>query len=313
MITRRHIRLKVMQTLYSYFSNPQNDLKIYEKVLLKDIYSISNLHVIIFSFLLELYKFAQGFLEDNKFKFIPTEEDLNPNTKFINNRVFSILIEDKELLKKVDINSRVLTKSDLDVIRKVFVKVIKSNQYNDYLNNDKDNLVEDKKFIQILLNEFILENDIFHHILQEKSIFWLDDLPFIVLFLKAQINNLEKGSSSSVVVDVFKNKEDKKFAIDLFRNTIKNSSEFDSIIERKVQNWEIDRIANMDLLFIKMALSEIVSFVEMPVKVSFNEYIEISKYYSTKNSKVFINGILDKIVSEFRSEGKIKKTGKGLA
>ncbi len=313
MITRRHIRLKVMQTLYSYFSNPQNDLKIYEKVLLKDIYSISNLHVIIFSFLLELYKFAQGFLEDNKFKFIPTEEDLNPNTKFINNRVFSILIEDKELLKKVDINSRVLTKSDLDVIRKVFVKVIKSNQYNDYLNNDKDNLVEDKKFVQILLNEFILENDIFHHILQEKSIFWLDDLPFIVLFLKAQINNLEKGSSSSVVVDVFKNKEDKKFAIDLFRNTIKNSSEFDSIIERKVQNWEIDRIANMDLLFIKMALSEIVSFVEMPVKVSFNEYIEISKYYSTKNSKVFINGILDKIVSEFRSEGKIKKTGKGLA
>ncbi len=312
MITRRHIRLKVMQTLYSYFSNPQNDLKIYEKVLLKDIYSISNLHVIIFSFLLELYKFAQGFLEDNKFKFIPTEEDLNPNTKFINNRVFSILIEDKELLKKVDINSRVLTKSDLDVIRKVFVKVIKSNQYNDYLNNDKDNLVEDKKFVQILLNEFILENDIFHHILQEKSIFWLDDLPFIVLFLKAQINNLEKGSSSSVVVDVFKNKEDKKFAIDLFRNTIKNSSEFDSIIERKVQNWEIDRIANMDLLFIKMALSEIVSFVEMPVKVSFNEYIEISKYYSTKNSKVFINGILDKIVSEFRSEGKIKKTGKGL-
>tara|TARA_B100001287_G_scaffold275169_1_gene282170 strand:+ start:924 stop:1832 length:909 start_codon:yes stop_codon:yes gene_type:complete len=301
-----------MQTLYSYFSNPQNDLKIYEKVLLKDIYSISNLHVIIFSFLLELYKFAQGFLEDNKFKFIPTEEDLNPNTKFINNRVFSILIEDKELLKKVDINSRVLTKSDLDVIRKVFVKVIKSNQYNDYLNNDKDNLVEDKKFVQILLNEFILENDIFHHILQEKSIFWLDDLPFIVLFLKAQINNLEKGSSSSVVVDVFKNKEDKKFAIDLFRNTIKNSSEFDSIIERKVQNWEIDRIANMDLLFIKMALSEIVSFVEMPVKVSFNEYIEISKYYSTKNSKVFINGILDKIVSEFRSEGKIKKTGKGL-
>ena len=312
MITRRHILLKVMQTLYSYFSNSQNDLKIYEKVLLKDIYSISNLHVIIFSFLLELHKFAKGFFEDNKFKFIPTEEDLNPNTKFINNRVFSILIEDKELFKKANINSRVLRKSDLDIIRKVFVKVIKSNQYNDYLNNDIDNLAEDKKFIQILLNEFIIENDIFHHILQEKSIFWLDDLPFVVLFLKSQINNLKKGNSPSVVVDVFKNKEDKKFAIDLFRNTIKNSSEFDSIIERKVQNWEIERIANMDLLFIKMALSEIVSFVEMPVKVSFNEYIEMSKYYSTKNSKVFINGILDKIVSEFRTQGKINKIGRGL-
>ena len=274
--------------------------------------SISNLHVIIFSFLLELHKFAQVFFEDNKFKFIPTEEDLNPNTKFINNRVFSILIEDEELFKKANINSRVLRKSDLDIIRKVFVKVIKSNQYNDYLNNDIDNLAEDKKFIQILLNEFMLENDIFHHILQEKSIFWLDDLPFVVLFLKSQINNLKKDNSSTVVVDVFKNKEDKKFAIDLFRNTIKNSSEFDSIIERKVQNWEIERIANMDLLFIKMALSEIVSFVEMPVKVSFNEYIEMSKYYSTKNSKVFINGILDKIVSEFRSQGKINKIGRGL-
>ena len=312
MITRRHIRLKVMQTLYSYFSNPKNDLKTYEKVLLKDINSISNLHIIIFSFLLELHKFAQGFFEDNKFKFIPTEEDLNPNKKFINNKVFSILIEDKELLKRVDINSSVLRKSDLDIIRKVFVKVIKSNQYNEYLNNNKDNLIEDKKFIQILLNEFILENDIFHHILQEKSIFWLDDLPFVALFLKAQINNLVKGNSSTVIVNVFKNKEDKKFATDLLRNTIKNSSEFDLIIERKAQNWEIERIANVDLLLIKMALSEIVSFVEMPIKVSFNEYIEMSKYYSTKNSKVFINGILDKIVSEFRSEGKIKKIGRGL-
>ena len=165
---------------------------------------------------------------------------------------------------------------------------------------------EDKKFIQLLLNEFILDNDIFHHILQENSIFWLDDLPFIALFLKSQINNLTEEKKSSIIVDVFKNNDDKKFAVDLFRKTINNAPEFNTLIEDKVKNWEMERIANMDLILIKMALTEVVYFKEIPIKVSFNEYIEISKYYSTQNSKVFINGILDKIVSQFKREDKIQ-------
>ena len=114
------------------------------------------------------------------------------------------------------------------------------------------------------------------------------------------------------VVDVFKNSDDKKFAVQLFRKTIIHSDEFDELIQRNVKNWELERIANMDQLLIKMGLSEVISFQEMPIKVSFNEYIEISKYYSTQNSKVFINRVLDKIVSQYTREGKVKKVGRGL-
>ena len=312
MISRRHIRLKVMQSLYSYFSNPNNEMAISEKEMLKDIRSIAELHIIIISFILEIHKYAIYFMEDNKSKYRPSSEDLNPNTKFVNNKIISVFKEDEILMKKVSRLSGIWSKGDLDIVRKVFVEMLKSEQYKNYLNSKKDNFSEDKKFIQLMLNEYILDNDIFHHILQERSIFWTDDLPFVAMFLKGQINNLKQEDTNAFITDVFKNSDDKKFTIDLFRKTIKNAEEFEKLIESKVKNWELERIAKMDLLLIKMALTEVLYFTEMPIKVSFNEYIEISKYYSTKNSKVFINGILDKIVSQFKRDGKIKKTGRGL-
>ena len=312
MIARRHIRLKVMQSLYSYFSIPSNEMSISENEMIKDIRSISELQVIIISFIIELHAYATNFLEENKTKYIPSEEDLNPNIKFLNNRIIIALKEDELLNKKVSRISSFWRKNDLDIIRKVFVEMYKSQQYSDYLNNEKDDLNQDKKFIQIMLNEYILDNEIFHFILQERSIFWTDDLPFISMFVKSQINNMTESNNNSLITDVFKNNDDKKFAVNLFRQTINNADEFEKLIESKVKNWELERISKMDLLLIKMALTEVISFTEIPIKVSFNEYIEISKYYSTQNSKVFINGVLDKIVSQFKREGKVKKVGRGL-
>jgi len=301
-----------MQSLYSYFLNSSNEISISEKEMIKDIRSISELQVIIISFIIELHAYATNFLEENKTKYIPSEEDLNPNIKFLNNRIIIALKEDELLNKKVSRISSFWRKNDLDIIRKVFVEIYKSQQYSDYLNNEKDDLNQDKKFIQIMLNEYILDNEIFHFILQERSIFWTDDLPFISMFVKSQINNMTESNNNSLITDVFKNNDDKKFAVNLFRQTINNADEFEKLIESKVKNWELERISKMDLLLIKMALTEVISFTEMPIKVSFNEYIEISKYYSTQNSKVFINGVLDKIVSQFKREGKVKKVGRGL-
>jgi len=301
-----------MQSLYSYFSNSSNEILISEKEMVKDIRSISDLHVIIISFIIEMHAYATNFLEINKNKYIPSEEDLNPNIKFINNRIIIALKEDEFLNKKVSRISSFWKKNDLDIIRKVFVEMYKSHQYSDYLNNEKDDLNQDKKFIQIMLNEYILDNEIFHFILQERSIFWIDDLPFISMFVKSQINNMTESNNNSLITDVFKNNDDKKFTVNLFRQTINNADEFEKLIESKVKNWELERISKMDLLLIKMALTEVIYFTEIPIKVSFNEYIEISKYYSTQNSKVFINGVLDKIVSQFQREGKVKKVGRGL-
>ena len=312
MISRRHIRLKVMQSLYSYFSNPFNIMEVSEKEMLKDIKSISELHVVLISLIFEIHKFATGFMEDNKEKYIPNEDDLNPNKKFINNRVISSLLNDDILVKKANRFSGIWRKNDLDIVRKVFVEMFKSQQYKEYLLNKNDSFKLDQKFIQLMLNEYILDNEIINHIFQERSIFWTDDLPFVAMFLKGQINNMKEGKSTNIIVDIFKNIDDKKFAVDLFRKTIYNAVEFESLIESKVKNWELERISKMDLLLIKMSLTEILSFSEMPIRVSFNEYIEISKYYSGMNAKVFINGVLDKIVSQFKIEGKINKVGRGL-
>ncbi|MBT6014121.1 MAG: transcription antitermination factor NusB [Flavobacteriales bacterium] len=312
MINRRHIRLKVMQSLYSYFSSFNKDMAVTEKEMMKNINSISELHVLLLSLLVEINSFADQFLEDNKTKYIPSAEDLNPNTKFVNNRVIEILQEDEIFMKKMKRLSGIWRKGDIDIVRKLFVDIYKSPQYSDYLNNEKDSFSDDKKFIQVLYTEFILDNDILHHVLQERSIFWDDDLPFVASFIKNQINFLDENKIRPFVVDVFKNSDDKKFAVQLFRKTIIHSDEFDELIQKNVKNWELERIANMDQLLIKMALVEVISFQEMPIKVSFNEYIEISKYYSTEKSKVFINGILDKIVSQFKRDGKVKKVGRGL-
>jgi N utilization substance protein B len=283
-----------------------------EKEMMKNINSISELHVLLLSLLVEINSFADQFLKDNKTKYIPSAEDLNPNTKFVNNRVIEILQEDEIFMKKMKRLSGIWRKGDIDIVRKLFVDIYKSPQYSDYLNNEKDSFSDDKKFIQVLYTEFILDNDILHHILQERSIFWDDDLPFVASFIKNQINFLDENKIRPFVVDVFKNSDDKKFAVQLFRKTIIHSDEFDELIQKNVKNWELERIANMDQLLIKMALAEVISFQEMPIKVSFNEYIEISKYYSTEKSKVFINGILDKIVSQFKRDGKVKKVGRGL-
>jgi len=312
MINRRHIRLKVMQSLYSYFSSFNKDMAVTEKEMMKNINSISELHVLLLSLLVEINSFTDQFLEDNKTKYIPSAEDLNPNTKFVNNRVIKILQEDEIFMKKMKRLSGIWRKGDIDIVRKLFVDIYKSPQYSDYLNNEKDSFSDDKKFIQVLYTEFILDNDILHHVLQERSIFWDDDLPFVASFIKNQINFLDENKIRPFVVDVFKNSDDKKFAVQLFRKTIIHSDEFDELIQKNVKNWELERIANMDQLLIKMALAEVISFQEMPIKVSFNEYIEISKYYSTEKSKVFINGILDKIVSQFKRDGKVKKVGRGL-
>ncbi|MBT3417548.1 MAG: transcription antitermination factor NusB [Flavobacteriales bacterium] len=312
MINRRHIRLKVMQSLYSYFSSFNKDMAVTEKEMMKNINSISELHVLLLSLLVEINSFTDQFLEDNKTKYIPSAEDLNPNTKFVNNRVIEILQEDEIFMKKMKRLSGIWRKGDIDIVRKLFVDIYKSPQYSDYLNNEKDSFSDDKKFIQVLYTEFILDNDILHHVLQERSIFWDDDLPFVASFIKNQINFLDENKIRPFVVDVFKNSDDKKFAVQLFRKTIIHSDEFDELIQKNVKNWELERIANMDQLLIKMALVEVISFQEMPIKVSFNEYIEISKYYSTEKSKVFINGILDKIVSQFKRDGKVKKVGRGL-
>ena len=308
MLSRRHIRVKVMQSLYAYFSTKENNMPAAEKSMLKHIEEVVELNLVILSLLVELVKYADNLFEDGKKKHLPTEADLNPSRRFVENKVIALIREDQALMDKITKVSGIWLKNDHNVIRKLFKQLLDSDLYKNYIANDNNTIEVDQRFFVNALNDHILNNELIHHIFEERSIYWIDDLPFVATIIMGNIKSESKMNPKSIFKDV----SDKKFALQLFRNTINNSKDYESIIVKYAKNWELNRIAIMDQLFLKMAFAEILTMEQLPVKVSMNEYIEISKYYSTAKSKLFVNGLLDNAVKNFQKEGKIKKVGRGL-
>ena len=308
MLSRRHIRLKVMQSLYSYFSRKEDNIPVAERAMLKHIEGVVELNLVIIALLIELVRYADNFYENSKKKYLPSAEDLSPNRRFVDNHFISIIRKEKVLMDRISKVSGIWLKNDHDIIRKLFKALFESELYTRYISSEKEGVDVDQRFIVNALNEIILSNELVHHILEERSIYWIDDLPFVATIIMGQIKAEENLNPSLV----FKNESDKTFALKLFRNTINNNTEYEQIIVRFSKNWELERIAIMDQLFLKMAFAEILSMEDLPIKVSMNEYIEISKYYGSAKSKLFVNGLLDNAVKTFTKEGKIKKTGRGL-
>ncbi len=307
MISRRHIRLKVIQSLYAFRSQKEVDVSKGKKDMLSHIEDISELQLVVLALLLLLLKHAEEFFEENKRKYLPSKEDINPNTKFVDNEFVKLLYKDKRLINKLNNISFFWQDNDHDIVRKIFMNILKHDLYKKYLNQN-NNIEKDIIFFNNILNDIILNNEILHHILEERSIYWIDDLPFVATILMSGFKDRRVVLPKSV----FKNKTDKDFAISLFDLTIRNDQEYEDIIVKKAKNWDLERIAIMDQILIKMAFCEILNMPELPIKVSLNEYIEISKYYSTNKSKMFINGLLDSAITDFKNENKIIKTGRGL-
>tara|TARA_B100001250_G_C19785312_1_gene783865 strand:+ start:340 stop:1236 length:897 start_codon:yes stop_codon:yes gene_type:complete len=297
-----------MQSLYSYFSKKTNEIPVAKKAMLKHFDEVVELKLVIISLLIMIVKHANDFYEDGKKKHLPSSLDLAPNTRFINNKVVVSISNDKVLMDKVSKVSSIWMKNDHDVVRKLFNVIVRSELYSNYLDSDNISIDYDKKFIIDIMNDYVLNNELVHHILEERSIYWIDDLPFIATIIFGDI----KDDMSMNPKSAFKDDSDKEFALHLFIETINNNTEYEKIIVKFAKNWELDRIARMDQLFLKMAFAEILSMPELPIKVSMNEYIEIAKYYSTSKSKLFVNGLLDNFVKTYTKEGKIKKAGRGL-
>ena len=291
-----------MQSLYAYFI--YNDcVKSSEKKLLTSLKEVSDLYFVIYSLLIQLIKYADSFFEDSKKKHLPTKEDLNPRKRFINNLVIKNILKNKKLNEKCDNFKYIWKNNDHRVIDKLFSNIYKSDHYKKYVSNENLSVNIDKRFFSNLLNQYILNNKLVVHILEEKSIFWVDDLPFIAAIVIGEI----KSNDHINFKNIFKDDSDEKFAIQLLIDTINNTSIYDEIIEKHSENWDLDRIAFMDKLFLKMAFTELLYMNSLPIKVTLNEYIEISKYYSTSKSKIFVNGILDKVVKFFKENGSINK------
>lgn len=317
MLSRRQIRMKVLQSLYAFFQSHDNQLAKGEKQLFNSIDKLYELCFWQLSVIVELIEFAKVKIEDAKLKYFPSQEDLHPNTKFINNRFIKLLSQNCEFkvkCKKFLIN----WSEEKELIRRIYMDVKESSEYKVYMNKQEESYLNDQEFIIKIFKKFISKSELLRNFYEDQSIYWTDDYHSVTSLVVKMINTFSETSDEFhklppiIKTSGTKNDEDRTFASLLFHKTILNSAYYEELITKKIVNWEFERIASMDILILKMALAELFEFDSIPVKVTMNEYIELAKYYSTPKSSIFVNGILDKLIVELLSQNKIQKKGRGL-
>lgn len=312
MISRRLLRVKVLQLLYAYYKNQDRTIAKSEKELFFSIGKAYDLYHYLLLLIVELAFVAEKKIDTAKAKIIPTHEDLNPNTRFIDNKLIRQLAENIQLNSYAESNT--INWSDQeDYIRLLFDKLMNSDLYINYMNAENNTYQDDKKFVEKFFLTLVAVDEDFYSLMEEQSIYWNDEVEFIISMVIKTIKNFnENDDQYTSIMSLFKDDEDEDFVKTLFRKAVINHSEHVEMIEKNTKNWDLDRIAFMDILIMELALTELKEFSNVPVKVSFNEYLEIAKFYSTSNSSNFINGILDKLVKELKNSGKVKKVGRGL-
>ena len=314
MLTRRHIRIKTYLSLYSYQFSKSSNIQKGEKELLFSLDKVYEMYTIYLSVFNELKEFAAQKIVDAKGKNFPTEDELNPNLKFIENRAFSLIKSNNELNEELK-RKRIQwgTEAEFNVIKQIYLEVKNSDKYREYMNSGEDSLHEDKQYLISVFKQHIITNELLHDLLEDKSIFWNDDLDIIAPAVINTIDFLRADSNEHYkLLPLYKDDSDEDFGRELFKSTLLYADEAEELIAKQTRNWDMDRLAKSDLILMNMAIAEGLDFSSIPIKVSLNEYIEISKFYSTPKSKGFINGILDKIFTQLKNDGKINKLGRGL-
>jgi transcription antitermination protein NusB len=313
MLSRRQLRSKCLQALYAYSQSQNTSMAAGEKELMHSITKIYELYLFLLIVIPEVSDLASKKIEERKQKILPKQEDLNPNTKFIGNELIAKLKQNRALNKALS-NYKTNWSNDSDFIRKVYQEITSSHEYEKYMANPEKSFEQDKELIIGIYKKFIAGSEELEQLFEEKSIYWMNDIELVDSMVVKTFKSFTKESDEQhPILDLYNDEqEDKEFVIDLFRKSILNSDSYEEMISDKTQNWEIERIALMDVLIMKMAVCEILNFPSIPVKVTLNEYIEISKWYSTPKSKLFVNGILDKIIADLKAQNKIKKSGRGL-
>jgi N utilization substance protein B len=309
MLNRRHLRIRVLQFVYSWSNSKDTDIVILEKQFLKSLNKVQELYTLLFLLIVELRDFAENYKEEAKNKKLPTNDDLNPNTKFIDNVFIKKLKEDSDLMKHSN-TFKISFADQYPMIKGLYFSLIGTELYQDYMQSIDHDFDTDKKFVIKLFSKFLIDSDPLQDFLTESDIFWDDDLPFISSMI---VKTIKESSQENIsFYQLFKDKVERDFALNLLRFTVIYSDEYSKLISSKTQNWELDRVAQMDLILMQMALAELLKMPQIPVKVTINEYLELAKYYSTPNSKNFVNGILDSLLIDLKKEGAIRKIGRGL-
>ena len=312
MLSRRLLRIKALICLYAYNRRDDGDLAKAENELM---FSINKSYELYFYLLLLILELADVALEKINFglrKKMPSKEDLNPNRRFVDNRIIAQL-RINNALKKYQESKRISWNINPDLPKILYNQMVKWEPYIKYMKDEKTGYSEDKKFITKLVTEFFPSSEELLNAFEEQSIYWNDDIDYISLMVEKTLKKFKANSGPEVpLMPLFKNEDDEHFVKHLFRQAILKTKQNIELIDRNTTNWEVERIALMDRLVMQLAITEIVEFEEIPVKVTLNEYIEIAKQYCTSKSSNFVNGILDKIVRDMREKGLFRKSGRGL-
>ena len=302
----------MLQVLYAYYKSDQKDLNKSEKELFFSINKAYDLFYYILLLAIEVADYAESRIELARNKRMPSHEDLHPNTRFIGNKFIEQLRENRQFKRYLE-TAKISWSNHPEFIKELYNLFIEHPEYQEYMNADEIDYGRDKKIIIRFFNDIVFPNESLHQILEEKSIYWNDDLEFVISMVIKTVKKFREDSTEELELpDLFKNDEDREFVKKLFRKATVYRKMSLELIEEKASNWDLERIAFMDVLIMQLAITEMIEFRSIPTKVTLNEFLEIAKFYSTEKSNTFINGVLDKILQKLKDEKKIVKTGRGL-
>ncbi|MBW2961814.1 transcription antitermination factor NusB [Mesonia aestuariivivens] len=312
MLTRRHIRVKVMQSIYAFNQSNNDSLQVEQRFLSKSMEEMYDLFLLQLSLLLEVKKKAEDFIEKSQKKYLATADDKNPNLKFVNNSLLQKIEATEDLDELLEDRHLNHWQQDDEYVAILWQSLVDSELYKEYLTTRNSTFKEDQEFVIQVFKEIIAPNEKLYDYLEDKKLTWLDDLPIVNTSILKLLKKLKESDEYIKIPKLFKNLDDKEFAKELFTKTTLHQHKFEEDIEGKTPNWDTDRIAEIDAILIKMAICEFLKFSSIPVKVTINEYLEIAKEYSTPKSSIFLNGILDKLSKEYQEGQKLNKIGRGL-
>lgn len=312
MLTRRHIRAKVMQSVYAFVQSGRDNVTVEQNNMLRSIDNIFDLYILLLGFVVDVVEWDKAMIDKKKNRLSSREKIPAVDELFANNLFANKLAENTVLQQNLS-DKKIGWKNNDEYLQLLLKEIKESDLYTKYVAREKHTFKSDKNFIIDVFKELIATNEKLHDFFESENIFWLGDISVAnSMAVKSLTLIFEDSEDDQHLMKLYKDEEDREFAIDLFMKTVNNADKFSELVAKKTPGWDADRIAQLDLIMMQMAVCEFIKFPSIPTKVTINEYLELSKDFSTPKSKVFINGVLDKLWRDLEKDGEIKKSGRGL-
>ena len=310
MLSRRLLRVKVTKCLYAHLKSGSDSLKASEKNLVESIDKAYDLYLLMMSLAVDVARYAESRQELARQKKLPTYEDLNPNRRFVDNKVIN-LIANADSVNDALASRKLSWARHSDIVKEIYGRMIEADYYKEYMSASICTFSDDRRFLEAFYTS-LEDDEALADTLDEMSLMWNDDMSFALYMVIRTISNLKQSHTDIKLLPKFKSDDDLEFAKTLLVKSLVQYDDNQELVDRYTQNWDVERIAFMDNLILTIAIAELTSFESIPVKVTLDEWIDIAKFYSSPTSSNFVNGVLDKIVAELTESGRIQKSGRGL-